>query len=106
MFSVEQEVLGRADIAVARLDLTTLKTANGEQHGPFPPGSVGGALVLREPGPPLGYALRFVSARYSRKPFSPRGVVQRWFQAKAGRRTGARNFRIGRSTVTCQTRST
>src|SRR5579883_97164 len=46
------------------------------------------------------------SARYSRNPFSPRGVVQRWFQAKAGRSSGASQRRMGRSTVTCQMMST
>ena len=37
---VEQEVLDHADIAVARPDRATLKTTNGEQHGPIAPRSV------------------------------------------------------------------
>jgi hypothetical protein len=34
---VEQEVLDRADLPVARLNLATDETTHGEQHGPVPP---------------------------------------------------------------------
>jgi hypothetical protein len=33
-----------------------------------------------------------------RNPASPRGVVQRWFHANAGRSSGVKKRRIGRST--------
>ena len=45
------------------------------------------------------------AARNSFKPRSPRGVVQRWFQANAGRNRGARSRRMGLSTLTSQVRS-